>query len=42
MNQVKNQITVVWKDTFDLQIVQGIWLDPWSKTPIGQPEFIEN
>ena len=34
--------TVVWKDKLDLQIVQGIWLGPWSKVPIEQLEFIEN
>ena len=28
-------LTVVWKDDLDLQIVQGIWLGPWSKAPIG-------
>ena len=35
-------VTVVWKDNLDLQIVQGIWLGPWLKAPIGELEFIKN
>ena len=35
-------LRVVWKDKLDLQIVQGIWLGPWSKGPIRALEFIEN
>ena len=31
--------TVFQDDKLDLQIVQGIWLGPWSKAPIGQLEF---
>ena len=34
--------TVVWDDKLEFRIVQGIWLSPWSKVPIGELEFIEN
>ena len=35
-------VTVVWKDDLDLRFVQGIWLGPWSKGPMGQQKLIEN
>ena len=33
--------TAVWKDNLDLQVLQGMWLGPWSKGPMGKLEFIE-
>ena len=38
----RTMFAVVWRDTLDPRIAQGIWLGPWSKAPMGKPEFIEN